>query len=211
MPPAALEEPPLPPVSFDVKRITAIVVAAAGRLSDPHWLTSCWPLVGVALLSAVLPHGSLMSTMEHATPSLRWRWRRGGPRLRHAAGRDVAARLDVPARQLGRRRLRLLDARAGINLGRDRLGVSELRAGAGLLWLAILLVVVLALPTRSKTPSIPARSSPRAHTRLRHLLPSLRRTAYAGPPQGALAKLNEDVHPFERAGLTLLGTWSSAG
>ncbi len=202
------EEPAPPPVAYGVKRMAAIVVAAAREVAGPSLGYVLIALFGVVALSVALPHGSLMSTMEHKNPYAPLAMTAGGdPRLYAAAHGDVADRLDVPARQLGRGRVRPAHAGRGHQPRSDRLGLSQLRARPGF---------YLAgdppdrrhleSPTRSRIRSTPTRSSRRGTPTRSTSTAGRSRLGTSHLPAAVLAKLKEDLQPVERVGMIVLAS-----
>src|SRR5262249_35816991 len=64
----AIEGPAPPPVAYGLRRMAAILVAASREVAGPALGYVLIGLFGVVLLAAVLPPGSLQSTMEHKNP-----------------------------------------------------------------------------------------------------------------------------------------------
>jgi uncharacterized protein len=62
------EEPAPPPVPYGLRRMAAIVIVAAREIAGPSLAYIAVALAGVFLLSAMLPPGSLQTTMEHSNP-----------------------------------------------------------------------------------------------------------------------------------------------
>ena len=67
-PDAATCEPDPPPVAYGVQRMLAVAVTAARELAGPATKYILVGLAGVALLSVVLPLGSLQQAAEHHDP-----------------------------------------------------------------------------------------------------------------------------------------------
>ena len=143
---ATHEEPSPPPVSYGVKRMVAVVVAAAREIVGPSLGYIGFALLGVVLLSAVLPPGSLQSTMEHDNPY--------APLAMTAVAIPAYATPLVAMSQLGSMfqhansvgaAFVLLTLGAGINLGLIAWVMRNYGVSRGLGWLAILLPVVLGL------------------------------------------------------------------
>ena len=162
---AAHEEPSPPPVSYGVKRMVAIVVAAAREIVGPSLGYIGFALLGVVLLSAVLPPGSLQSTMEHKNPY--------APLAMTAVAIPAYATPLVAMSQLGSMfqhansvgaAFVLLTLGAGINLGLIAWVMRNYGVSRGLGWLAILLPVVLGLAYAIENPLYPSEIDPPGHT-----------------------------------------------
>jgi uncharacterized protein len=105
----------------------------------------------------------------------------------------------------------LLTLGAGINLGFIAWVVRTYGLKRGLAWLAILVAVVLSLSYTIENPLHPSEIQPPGHT---HAFDIYCRPFQAGQrnlPATVFAKLKEDLHPFERVGMTLLAGLAMMG
>ncbi len=211
-PMAASEEPAPPPVAYGVKRMVAIVVAAAREIVGPFLVYTVLALLGVALLAAVVPHGSLMTTMEHTNPY--------APLAMTAVAIPAYATPLVAMSQLGSMfqhansvgaAFVLLTLGAGINLGFIAWVGRNYGLRRGLAWLAILVAVVLSLAYAIEKPLYPSEIQPAGHTHAFDIYccPFVSGTSHL--PATVLAKLKEDLHPFERFGMTVLAVLAVMG
>jgi uncharacterized protein len=207
-----VEEPAPPVVAYGVKRMVAIIVTSAREVVGPSLAYIALGLMGVALLSAVLPRGSLQSTMEHTNPY--------APFAMAAVAIPAYATPLVAMSQLGSMfqhansvgaAFVLLTLGAGVNLGVIAWVVRNYGLKRGLGWLAFLMVVVLALAYAIENPLHPSEIEPAGHTHAfdmycRPFDPGMRDL-----PSSVLAKLKEDLQPFERVGLTVLAMLAAGG
>jgi uncharacterized membrane protein YraQ (UPF0718 family) len=211
-PGTAHEEPAPPPVAFGLRRMAAIVVAAAREIVGPSLGYIVLALLGVVFLSAVLPPGSLQSTMEHKNPY--------APLAMAAVAIPAYATPMVAMSQLGSMfqhansvgaAFVLLTLGAGINLGLIAWMFRCYGPARGTAWVAILLSVVLGLAYAVENPLHPSEIEPAGHT---HAFDIYCRPFEPGSrelPQTVVAKLKEDLQPFERVGLTVLASLAVLG
>ncbi len=206
------EGPAPPPVAYGAKRMAAIVVAAAREVIGPSLAYIAIGLSGVAFLSTVLPHGSLQLTIEHSNPY--------APLAMAAMALPAYATPLVAMSQLGSMfqhansvgaAFVLLTLGAGINLGVIAWVLRNYGLGRGLGWLAFLLIVVLALAYAIEDPLHPREIEPPGHTHAFDMYCSPFDPGTSGLPQAVFAKLKEDLHPFERTGMTVLGILAVIG
>ena len=206
------EEPAPPPVAFGVKRMVAIVVAAAREVAGPSLGYILFALLGVVLLCAVLPPGSLQSTMEHKNPY--------APLAMTAVAIPAYATPLVAMSQLGSMfqhansvgaAFVLLTLGAGINLGLIAWVVRNYGVARALSWMAILLGVVLGIAYAIENPLYPSEIEPPGHTHAfdMYCCPFHAGETHMGPI--VFAKLKEDLQPYERVGLTVLGFLAVTG
>ena len=208
------EEPAPPPVAYGVKRMVAILVVAAREIVGPSLgyiligLTGCGPAQRRSCRPAVSRR-----RWSTRTRTPRWRW--------PAVAIPAYATPLVAMSQLGSMfqhansvgaAFVLLTLGAGINLGLIAWVFRNYGLGRGLTWLAILLTVVLALRLRrSRTRSTRARSSRPAIPTPSTSTAARSSAASEDLPRLVLAKLKEDLHPFERVGLTVLAVLAATG
>jgi uncharacterized membrane protein YraQ (UPF0718 family) len=164
-PGAVAEEPSPPPVAYGLRRMTAIIVAAAREIVGPSLGYIIVALLGVVLSSAVLPRGSLQTTIEHTNPY--------APLAMTAVAIPAYATPLVAMSQLGSMfqhanavgaAFVLLTLGAGINLGLIAWMMRTYGIGRGLLWLAMLLAIILAIAYAIEDPLYPSEITPPGHT-----------------------------------------------
>jgi hypothetical protein len=105
----------------------------------------------------------------------------------------------------------LLTLGAGINLGLVAWMFRSYGLARGAAWVAILLAVVLGIAYAVENPLHPSEIEPAGHT---HAFDIYCRPFNAGTselPQAVVAKLREDLHPFESVGLTVLASLAVLG
>jgi uncharacterized membrane protein YraQ (UPF0718 family) len=211
-PGTAHEEPPPPPVDFGAKRMAAILVVAAREVVGPSLGYILVALAGVALLAVVLPPSSLGTTMEHKNPY--------APLAMVGVVLPAYATPLVAMSQLGSMfqhansvgaAFVLLTLGAGVNLGLIAWVFRGYGPARALTWIALLLAVVVALAYAIEEPLYPREIEPPGHT---HAFDIYCRPFEHGSrdlPRTVLAKLKEDVHPFERVSLTVLAMLGATG
>ncbi len=207
-----VEQPAPAPVAYGVKRMVAILVAAAREVVGPSLGYIVLGLLGVAFLSAVLPQGSLQSTMEHSNPY--------APLAMAAVAIPAYATPLVAMSQLGSMfqhansvgaAFVLLTLGAGINLGVVAWVWRNYGLRRGLGWLAFLLIVVLTLAYAIENPLHPSEIEPPGHTHAFDMYCRPFEPGMIGLPSIVAAKLKEDVQPFERVGMTVLAMLVAGG
>jgi uncharacterized membrane protein YraQ (UPF0718 family) len=212
LPDNAHEEPPPPPVAFGVKRMAAVVVVAAREVVGPSLGYILFALLGVVLLSAVLPPGSLQATMNHENPY--------APLAMTAVAIPAYATPMVAMSQLGSMfqhansvgaAFVLLTLGAGINLGLIAWVCRSYGVARGLAWLTILLTVVIGLAYVIEDPLFPREIEPAGHTHAFDIYCRPFEIGLANLAPSVVAKLKEDFHPFERVSLTVLAFLASTG
>jgi hypothetical protein len=105
----------------------------------------------------------------------------------------------------------LLTLGAGINLGLIAWVFRNYGPARGLSWIAILLAVVLGLGYAVENPLYPSEIEPPGHTHAFDIYCRPNLGGSEGLPRATLAKIKEDVQPFERVGLTVLAAMIAAG
>ena len=202
----SVEEPPPPPVTYGLKRMVAIVIAAAREVAGPSLGYILFALLGVVLLSAVLPPGSLQATMEHQNPY--------APLAMTAVAIPAYATPLVAMSQLGSMfqhansvgaAFVLLTLGAGINLGIIAWVMRNYGFSRGMAWLATLLPVVLCIAYAIENPLFPSEIEPAGHTHAFDIYCRPFHPGDTGLASATMAKLKEDIQPFERVGLTVMG------
>jgi uncharacterized protein len=211
-PMSAIEEPSPPPVAYGAKRMIAVVVAAAREVVGPFLAYMVLALLGVALLAVVLPHGSLMSTMEHSNPY--------APLAMTAVAIPAYATPLVAMSQLGSMfqhansvgaAFVLLTLGAGINLGVIAWVGRAYGVKRGAAWLAILVAIVLGLAYAIENPLHPSEIQPPGHTHAFDIYCHPFAASQTHLPATVFDKLKQDVHPFERFGMTILAGLAAIG
>jgi hypothetical protein len=165
-------------------------------------------LIGVVLLSAVLPPGSLQATMEHKNPY--------APLAMVGVALPAYTSPLVAMSQIGSMfqhansvgaAFVLLTLGAGINLGTIAWCCRNYGAARGLAWLAMLVTVVLGLAYAIEGPLYPSEIEPAGHT---HAFDIYCRPFEAGSSSTlallALEKLKECLDPVGRVGLIALAS-----
>jgi uncharacterized membrane protein YraQ (UPF0718 family) len=211
-PTSAAEEPEPPPVPYGLKRIAAVVVVAAREIVGPSLVYIVIGLLGVGLLSAALPPGSLQSTMEHKNPY--------APLAMAAVAIPAYATPLVAMSQLGSMfqhansvgaAFVLLTLGAGVNLGLIAWVWRNYGGARCLTWLCVLLAFVLGFAYTIEYPLFPSEITPAGHT---HAFDMYCRPFHATDSnfvQAVAAKLREDLQPFERVGLIVVASFAAAG
>jgi uncharacterized protein len=206
-PAPAHEEPSPPPVAYGLRRMAAIVVVAAREIVGPSLGYILVGLLGVALLSAVLPPGSLQATMEHKNPY--------APLTMVVVALPAYATPLLAMSQLGSMfqhansvgaAFVLLTLGAGVNLGLLAWMFRSYGFARGLACLALLLAVILGLAYTMENPLYPSEITPPGHT---HAFDVYCRPFAAGDSQlaqAAVAKLRENLQPFEFVGLVVVAS-----
>ncbi len=206
------EEPAPAPVAYGVKRMVAIIIAAAREIVGPSLAYIAVGLMGVAFLGAVLPRGSLQLTMEHTNPY--------APLAMAAVAIPAYATPLVAMSQLGSMfqhansvgaAFVLLTLGAGINLGVVAWVLRNYGLSRGLGWLAFLMIVVLGLAYAIENPLHPVEIEPPGHTHAFDMYCRPFDDGMRDLPVTVFAKLKEDLQPFERVGLTVLAMLAIGG
>ncbi|MCS6977103.1 MAG: permease [Gemmatales bacterium] len=197
----------LPPVAPGLRRMFAILVAAAEEAAGPTLLYIAIGLAGVALLSVVLPHGILQHTMAHNDPT--------SPLLMSAVALPV---YDSPLRvmmQIGLMfdhgnsvgaALVLLILGAGVQLGTVAWVTKQLGWRPALAWFGIIAAVTVGLAYALEKPLFDEGATIEDHT---HAFDEFTAPALGGSvaelPSFVLGKLNDDLDPWELLSLIALG------
>jgi uncharacterized protein len=206
------EEPSPAPVAYGVKRMIAIVVAAAREIVGPSLGYIFVALLGVALLSVVLAPGSLQMTMEHKNPY--------APLAMAAVALPAYATPLMAMSQLASMfqhansvgaAFVLLTLGAGVNFGLIVWVFRSYGFSRGVTWIVLLLVVVLSLAYAVENPLYPSEIEPPGHTHAFDIYCRPFDQSSKGLPLMVYAKLKEDLHPFERVGLTVVGFLVATG
>jgi uncharacterized membrane protein YraQ (UPF0718 family) len=210
-PPGEPEE--LPPVAYGLRRMTAVLTAAAEDACSPAAVYLLIGLLGVAGLSLVLPHGVLQQTMAHDDPL--------SPLLMAAIAVPV---YDSPLRvmmQIGLMfdhgnsvgaALVLLLLGAGLHLGTLAWVVAEYGWKPALVWFALIAGVTLGLAYALEKPLFDAGATIEDHTHAfdEFTAPALT-SSLADMPRFVLDKLNDELDPWELFSLASLGLLAALG
>jgi uncharacterized protein len=211
-PETAEAEPEPPPVAHGLRRMAAIMVVAAREIAGAALVYIEIALLGVALLSAVLPAGSLQSTMEHTNPY--------APLAMVAIAIPAYASPLVAMSQLGSMfqhansvgaAFVLLTLGAGINLGLLAWVIRSYGVGRGLVWLALLVAVVLGFAYAIEAPLHPSDITPPGHTHAFDMYCRPFGPEQPNLPEFVASKLREALQPFEKMSLIVLGSLMGIG
>ncbi len=205
-PGTAHEEPAPPGVAYGVRRMAAILVAAAREAGGGSLGYILFALLGVVLLCAGLPPGSLQTTMEHKNVY--------APLSMTAVAIPAYATPLVAMSQLGSMfqhansvgaAFVLLTLGAGINLGVIAWVYLSYGFRRTVTWLVILIAVVLAIAYAIEGPLYPTEIEPPGHTHAFDIYCNPFEAYARDMPRTVFTKLREDMHPFERVSLTVMG------
>ena len=208
LPDAAPAEAVEPPVAYGLRRMASIVTVAAREVVGPSLGYTLIALVGVAVLSASLPPGSLGSTMEHKNPY--------APLAMTAVAIPAYSSPLVAMSQIGSMfqhansvgaAFVLLTLGAGLNLGLIAWVGRTYGVARGATWLTLLTVVVLGLAYAIENPLFPSEVEPPGHT---HAFDIYCRPFDSGQTSAmapiVLGKLREEIDPVARVGLIVLAS-----
>jgi uncharacterized membrane protein YraQ (UPF0718 family) len=204
------DEPP--PVAHGIKRMTAIAVVAAREVVGPSLGYLLIGLAGVAALSAVLPPGSLQSTMEHGN--------RFAPLQMVGVAIPAYATPLVAMSQLGSMfqhansvgaAFVLLTLGAGLNLGLLAWMLRSYGLKRGLACLGLVVAVVVGLAYAIEEPLHPSEITPPGHTHAFDIYCSPFDASVGNLPAVVVAKLREKLQPFEVVGVVVLGVLAVLG
>lgn len=211
-PETAHQEPAPPPVAYGVKRMAALGASAAREITGPSVAYIFVGLLGVALLSAFLPPGSLQMTMEHKNPY--------APLAMTGVAIPAYAAPMVAMSQLGSMfqhansvgaAFVLLTLGAGINLGFIAWMLRNYGVGRAFVWLALLVVSILGFAYAVENPLYPSEITPPGHTHAFDMYCNPFHPHDSALPQTVAAKLREGLEPFERVALIVLASSAAAG
>ncbi|MFO0911162.1 MAG: permease [Isosphaeraceae bacterium] len=201
-----------PPVAYGLKRMASVLLVGARELVGPSLAYMLIALAGVGLLCAVLPHGSLSTTMEHTN--------RYAPLQMAAVAVPAYATPMVAMSQLGSMfqhansvgaAFVLLTLGAGLNLGLAAWVYRNYGLARGSAWFTILLVIVLGLAYAVENPLHPSGIDSPGHT---HAFDNYCRPFEVGEqdlPATVGRKLKEDLLPHERVALTTVAVLAAVG
>jgi len=211
-PETAHQEPAPPAVAYGVRRMAAMGSFAAREIAGTSLGYIFIGLLGVALLSAVLPPGSLQTTMEHKN--------RYAPLAMAGVAIPAYASPMVAMSQLGSMfqhansvgaAFVLLTLGAGVNLGLIAWMLRKYGVVRAIVWLTLLLVSILGFAYAVENPLYPSEITPPGHTHAFDMYcnPFSPRDSYL--PQTVMTKLREGIQPFERVSLIVLASLAGAG
>jgi hypothetical protein len=192
--------------------MVAIAVVAAREISGPSLGYIAIGLLGVGLLSTVLPEGSLQSTMEHTNPY--------APLAMAAVAIPAYASPMTAMAQLGSMfqhansvgaAFVLLTLGAGVNLGLIAWVLGTYGFKRGIAWLGLLVTIVLVIAYAIENPLYPREITPPGHTHAFDMYCRPFGPGESHPAQHVDAKLRENTLPFERVALIALGTLAAFG
>jgi uncharacterized membrane protein YraQ (UPF0718 family) len=205
-------EPEPRPVSHGLRRMAAILVVASREIAGASLGYILIALLGVVLLCAVLPPGSLQSTMEHTNPY--------APLAMVAVAIPAYTSPLVAMSQLGSMfqhansvgaAFVLLTLGAGINLGLVAWVIRNYGVGRGLVWLVLLTTVVLGFAYAIEAPLHPSEITPPGHTHAFDMYCRPFGPEQPNLPEAVASKLREALQPFERVSLIVLGSLAGIG
>jgi uncharacterized membrane protein YraQ (UPF0718 family) len=202
----------LPEVAAGIKRILSVATAASRELVGPTALYILMGLVGVGLLSVVLPNGSLMMSAEHDDPF--------APLLMTLVAIPAYATPMTAMVQLASMfqhgnsvgaAFSLLALGAGANLGLFAWIGHTYGWRRSLAWFGILLAVVVALAYAVDKPLYPRGVEPAGHTHAfdGYCCPFTNLTA--DPAGSVVAILREKTAAYELVSIAVLGVLAIAG
>ncbi len=206
------EEPAPPPVAPGLRRMAAIAVVAAREVTGPSLGYVAIGLLGVGLLGTVLPRGSLQSTMEHTNPYAPLAMA-GVAIPAYASPMTAMAQLGSMfqhANSVGAAFV-LLTLGAGVNLGLTAWVLRNYGVKRGLAWLALLVAGILAVAYAIEAPLYPRDIAPPGHTHAFDMYCRPFDSNQSHPVLFVVAKLREDIQPFERVALTVLSSMAAVG
>lgn len=211
-PETAHQEPAPPPVSYGVKRMAALGSSAAREITGPSALYILAGFLGVALLSSFLAPGSLQTTMEHKNPY--------APLAMAGVAIPAYASPMVAMSQLGSMfqhansvgaAFVLLTLGAGVNLGLIAWMFRNYGVGRATVWLALLLITILGFAYAVENPLYPSEITPPGHTHAFDMYCNPFHPHDAYLPQAVVAKVRQDLQPFERVALTVVAALIASG
>jgi uncharacterized protein len=205
-PGTAHEEPAPPEVAYGVKRMAAILVAAAREAGGASLGYIVIGLFGVVLLCSLLPPGSLQTTMEHKNHY--------APLAMTAVAIPAYATPLVTMSQVGSMfqhansvgaAFVLLSLGAGMNLGLIAWAYRNYGFARAVTWLVISIAVVLSIAYSIENPLYPSEIEPPGHTHAFDIYCCPFEPYARDLPGSVWAKLKEDMLPFEQVGLIVTG------
>lgn len=202
-----------PPVAYGLRRMVAVLVTAAEEAAGPSLLYIGIGLIGVALLSLLLPPGILQHTMAHSDPT--------SPLLMTAV---AVPAYDSPLRvmmQIGLMfdhgnsigaALVLLILGAGMQLGTIAWVFRQYGWKPALAWFVLITVVTVALAYALEKPLFDQGATIEDHT---HAFDEFTAPVLGGSatdlPGYVFGKLNDDLDPWELLSLVVIGVLTCGG
>ncbi len=206
------EEAAPAPVAQGLKRMAAIAVAAAREVTGPSLGYVAVGLLGVGLLGMALPPGSLQSTMEHSNPF--------APLAMAGVAIPAYASPMTAMAQLGSMfqhanspgaAFVLLTLGAGLNLGLAAWVLRNYGVGRGLAWLVFLVASILGVAYAIEAPLYPREIAPPGHTHAFDMYCRPFSSSQTHPAPFVVARLREEIQPFERVALAVLASLAAVG
>jgi hypothetical protein len=160
----------------------------------------------------ILPPGSLQMTMEHSNPY--------APLMMAAVSIPAYASPMTAMAQLGSMfqhanspgaAFVLLTLGAGVNLGVIAWVLRNYGVGRGLAWLGLLVASILGVAYSIENPLFPSEIAPPGHTHAFDIYCRAFDSGGSHPGSLVVAKLRENLQPFERVGLMILGSLVAVG
>jgi uncharacterized membrane protein YraQ (UPF0718 family) len=195
-------EPEPPPVAFGTRRMLSIAVFGARELAGPTPLFIAVGLLGVALLSLVLPPGYLQTAAEHDDP-----W---APLFMTAVAIPAYATPMTAMVQLASMfqhgnsvgaAFALLALGAGANLGLVAWMVQQYGVRRSLAWFALLVAVVVGLSYGVDRPLYPHGVEPAGHTHAFDIYCAPFQPGTRGAMASVFETLRQKTAPHEAAAL----------
>jgi hypothetical protein len=205
-PDSGTAETPPQPVSRGLRRMLAVAVVGTREIAGPSLLFIVVGVMGVVVLSCVLPHNSLQSTMSHQNP-----W---APLLMAAIAVPAYATPMMAMSQLGSMfqhgnsvgaAFTLLTLGAGTNLGLVLWMQRSYGWKKAAAWLGLLLSIVLLLSYGVERPLYPSEIEPADHTHAFDIYCRPFPFGMTGLGQVVWNKLRQDTQVHELYGAMFLG------
>ncbi|MEX0820439.1 MAG: permease [Pirellulaceae bacterium] len=211
-PNTATPEPEPPAVAFGAKRMLSIGIFGARELAGPSSLYISAGLLGVALLSVLLPQGYLQTAAEHDDP-----W---APLFMTAVAIPAYATPMTAMVQLASMfqhgnsvgaAFALLALGAGANIGLVAWMVGQYGVRRSVVWFALLFTVVVGLAYGVDKPLYPHGVEPAGHTHAFDIYCAPFQPDTQGAMRTALGILREKTAPHEIVSLVVASLFLLAG
>jgi uncharacterized protein len=210
--PAAPQEPDLPPIAPGLKRWLAVLVTAARHCFSVSMIYCGIGLLGMGIMSALLPRGCLQSSVNHSNP-----W---APLVMAAVGPLIYVTPTNVMMQLGSMfnhgnsvgaAFALLTVGAGVNAGLLAWSWRTFGFRATAAWFLTLEMVVLGLGYAAEKPLYLEGQAEANHTHVFDSFTSPFAADRVGSVSGVAAMLREKITIDQRAALTSLLVLAIAG